>query len=222
MTPMNAAPTTPSRPRYSLGEEIANAVSHGVGLALAIAGLVLLTVLTARAGGSRHVVAVSIYGTCLTFMYSASTLYHAIPQPRFKRVLRQLDHASIFLLIAGTYTPFMLVNLNGPWGWTLCAVIWTLAAAGLVLQPILGKRRGLAVALYIAMGWVALVAIKPLLEAVAPSGIALLVAGGVAYTLGTFFYRCKRLPYSHAVWHGFVLLGSALHFFAVLFYVAPA
>lgn len=219
---MSAAPTIGSRPRYSVGEEIANALIHGVGFALAIAGLVVLVVLAAHAGGARHVVAVSIYGSCLILMYGASTLYHAIPQPRIKSALRHLDHASIFLLIAGTYTPFTLVNLNGPWGWSLFGVIWGLAAIGLLLQPLLRQRRILAVALYVAMGWVALIAIKPLIHAVAPAGIALLVAGGLAYTLGTIFYGWRRLPYSHAIWHGFVLLGSMLHFFAVLFYVVPA
>ena len=218
---MGAAPAMDSKPRYSVGEEVANALIHGIGFALAIVGLVVLTVLAAQAGSARHVVAVSIYGACLILMYGASTLYHAIPQPRAKSALRHLDHASIFLLIAGTYTPFTLVNLNGPWGWSLFGVIWGLAAIGLVLQPLLRQRRGLAVALYIAMGWAVLVAIKPLIHAVAPPGIALLAAGGLAYTLGTIFYGWRKLPYSHAVWHGFVLLGSVLHFFAVLFYVVP-
>lgn len=221
MTALNASRTAGPRPRYTLGEEIANTVSHGVGLALAIAGLAILAVLTAHAGNPRRIAAVSIYGACLILMYGASTLYHAIPQPRIKNTLRHVDHASIFLLIAGTYTPFTLINLNGPWGWTLFGVIWTLATAGVVLQPLLRRRRGLAVTLYIGMGWAALFAIKPLLQAVAAPGIALLVTGGLAYTLGTVFYRWRRLPYHHAVWHGFVLLGSALHFFAVLFYVAP-
>ncbi|MEJ2480750.1 MAG: hemolysin III family protein [Acidihalobacter sp.] len=215
-----SASTVDSKPRYSVGEEIANALIHGIGFALAVVGLVVLTVLAAQAG-ARHVVAVSIYGACLVLMYGASTLYHAIPQPRIKSALRHLDHASIFLLIAGTYTPFTLINLNGPWGWSLFGVIWGLAALGLILQPLLKQRRGVAVALYIAMGWAALIAIKPLIHAVAPTGIALLAAGGLAYTLGTIFYGWRKLPYSHAVWHGFVLLGSVLHFFAVLFYVVP-
>jgi hemolysin III len=218
---MSAAPTASSKPRYTVGEEIANALIHGIGFALAIVGVVVLTGFAAQTGSARLVVSVSIYGTCLILMYGASTLYHAIQQPRAKSALRHLDHASIFLLIAGTYTPFTLVSLNGPWGWSLFVVIWGLAALGLLLQPLLRQRRGLAVALYIAMGWAALIAIKPLIHAVAPAGIALLAAGGLAYTLGTIFYGWRKLPYSHAVWHGFVLLGSMLHFFAVLFYVVP-
>jgi hemolysin III len=218
---MSPAPTMDSKPRYSVREEIANALIHGIGFALAIAGLVVLTVLAAQIS-ARHVVAVSIYGTCLILMYGASTLYHAVPQPRIKSALRQLDHASIFLLIAGTYTPFTLINLSGPWGWSLFGVIWGLAALGLILQPLLRQRRVIAVAIYIAMGWAVLIAIKPLIHAVAPAGIALLAAGGLAYTLGTIFYGWRKLPYSHAVWHGFVLLGSVLHFFAVLFYVLPS
>lgn len=218
MTEMTAA--LGNKPRYSLGEEIANALTHGIGLALAVVGLVVLIVFAAHAG-ARHVVAVSIYGVCLILMYGASTLYHAVPRPRIKSALRHVDHASIFLLIAGTYTPFTLVNLNGPWGWSLFGLIWGLAAVGLALQPLLKQRRVIAVALYIAMGWVVLIAIKPLIHAVAPAGIALLAAGGLAYTLGTIFYGWRRLPYNHAIWHGFVLLGSMLHYFAVLFYVLP-
>lgn len=214
-------PTAANKPRYTLGEEIANAVTHGIGFALAIAGLALLVELAARIGNAREVVAVSIYGACLILMYGASTLYHAIQQPRIKSVFRHLDHASIFLLIAGTYTPFTLVNLNGPWGWTLFGITWGLATIGLLFEGPLRHRRALAVALYIAMGWVVLIAIKPLLGAVAPEGIALLVAGGLAYTLGTLFYAWRSLRYHHAIWHTFVLLGSVLHFLAVLFYVVP-
>ncbi len=137
-------------------------------------------------------------------------------------MLRALDHSAIFLLIAGTYTPFMLVNLRGPWGWSLFGVIWGLAVAGIVLRLVLkGRLHGLVVALYIAMGWVVVVAVQPLLEHVALGGLALLAGGGIAYTVGVIFYKWRRLPYHHAIWHGFVMLGSALHFFAVLFYVIP-
>lgn len=212
-------PLSNELPRYRLGEEIANALIHGIGLALAIAGLVVLILDAARYGSARDITAVSIYGACLVLMYSASTLYHAIPQPRAKILLRQLDHASIFLLIAGTYTPFTLAKLHAPWGWSLFGITWGLAATGLLLQKQLKQRRLLAVLLYIAMGWVALIAIRPLAHAVAPIGITLLVSGGLAYTLGTIFYGWRRLPYGHAVWHTFVLIGSALHFFAILYFV---
>jgi len=208
-------------PRYRLGEEIANSVTHGVGLLLAAAGLAILVTFAALRGTAWHVVGCSVYGSTLVLLYAASTLYHAIPNARAKRVLRVLDHSAIFLLIAGTYTPFTLVNLRGPWGWSLFGVVWGLALLGIALQT--GKLRHpvLAVALYVVMGWTVVIAIRPLLHAIAPGGLALLVAGGLAYTLGIAFYAWKRLPYAHSVWHGFVLLGSALHFFAILLFVVP-
>jgi len=208
-------------PRYRLGEEIANSVTHGVGLVAAIVGLVVLVTFAAMRGTAWHVVGCTIYGSTLVLLYAASTLYHSIPNPRAKRLLRVLDHSAIFLLIAGTYTPFTLVNLRGPWGWSLFGVVWGLALLGIFLQT--GKRRHpvLAVALYMVMGWTVVVAARPLLHSIAPGGLLLLVAGGLAYTMGIAFYAWKRLPYGHSVWHGFVLLGSALHFFAILFFVIP-
>ena len=209
-------------PHYSLGEEIANSVTHGVGAVLAVAGLAVLTAFAALHGNAWHITACAIYGAAMIICYTTSTLYHSIQIERAKQVLRTLDHSAIFLLIAGTYTPFMLVNLRGPWGWSLLAAIWTLAVTGIVLRLVLrGRLHGLIVALYLVMGWLAVAAVQPLLEHVARGGIALLAAGGVAYTVGVVFYKWRRLPYSHAVWHGYVLLGSALHFFAVLFYVIP-
>jgi hemolysin III len=208
-------------PRHRRGEEIANSVTHGVGLLLAAAGLAVLVTFASLRGTAWHIVGCSIYGSTLVLLYAASTLYHAIPNARAKRVLRVLDHSAIFLLIAGTYTPFTLVNLRGPWGWSLFGVVWGLALLGIVLQT--GKLRHpvFAVALYVVMGWTVVIAIRPLLHAIAPGGLALLVAGGLAYTLGITFYAWKRLPYAHSVWHGFVLLGSALHFFAILLFVVP-
>jgi hemolysin III len=207
--------------RYRLGEEIANAVTHGVGALLAVAGLAVLVTIAAVRGTAWHVVGCSVYGSTLVLLYTASTLYHSIPNARAKRALRILDHSAIFLLIAGTYTPFTLVNLRGPWGWSLFGVVWGLALLGIFLQT--GRRRHpvLAVVLYVVMGWTVVVAIRPLLHAIPPGGLALLVAGGLAYTAGIVFYAWKRLPYAHAVWHGFVLLGSALHFFAILMFVVP-
>ena len=208
--------------RYSLGEEIANSVSHGVGALLAVSGLVVLTVLAALRGNAWHIVGCSVFGAALVLLYTTSTLYHGIRNPRAKAALRAVDHSAIFILIAGTYTPFALVSLHGPWGWSLFGVIWGLAVLGIVLQMgVLGRGTAASVLLYVGMGWVVVIATKPLLDAVAPGGLALLVIGGLAYTLGTGFYVWRRLPYHHAVWHGFVLLGSASHFFAVLLYVIP-
>jgi hemolysin III len=208
--------------RYSIGEEIANSVSHGVGALLAVGGLVVLTVLAALRGNVWHIVGCSVFGVSLVLVYTISTLYHGIQHPRAKAVLRALDHSAIFILIAGTYTPFALVSLHGPWGWSLFGVIWGLAVLGIILQMgVLRRGTAASVLLYVAMGWVVVVAIKPLLEAVGPGGLALLLIGGLAYTAGTGFYAWRRLPYHHALWHGFVLLGSVSHFFAVLLYVIP-
>jgi hemolysin III len=203
-------------------EEIANAVTHGLGIVLSIAGLAVMIAFAALRRDATLVTACAIYGATLVICYTTSTLYHSIPIARVRHILRTLDHSSIFLLIAGTYTPFMMVNLRGPWGWSLLAAIWTMAVTGIVLRLFLrGRLHGLVVSLYIAMGWAVVVAVKPMLEHVAVGGLALLAAGGLAYTGGVFFYKWRLLPYNHAIWHGFVLLGSALHFFAVLFYVIP-
>jgi len=209
-------------PRYSLGEEIANSVVHGLGAVLAIGGLVVLAVLASVRGDAWHVVSCSVFGATLVLLYTASTLYHSIQVPRAKAVLRRLDHSAIYILIAGTYTPFVLVNLRGAWGWSLFGVIWGLAVIGIVLPTTpLSRLRGLAIVLYVTMGWAVVVAVAPLLRAVAPGGLVLLLLGGLAYTGGLAFYGWRRLPYSHTVWHGFVLMGSVLHYLAVLFYVIP-
>ncbi|HHW76729.1 MAG TPA: hemolysin III family protein [Xanthomonadaceae bacterium] len=208
--------------RYTLGEEIANSVIHGVGIVLGIAGLGVLTAFASLHGDAWHIVGCSIFGAALILLYTASTLYHSIPLPRVKTVLRTLDHSAIFILIAGTYTPFLLVNLRGPWGWSLFGVIWGLALVGIVFRIVRGRRSTLlSVGLYVGMGWAVVAAIQPLLNNVAPGGLLLLLVGGLAYTLGVVFYVWKRLPYHHAVWHGFVLAGSIFHFFAILFYVIP-
>lgn len=208
--------------RYTLREEIANSITHGVGALLSIAGLVILTVLAARHGDAWHIVSCAIFGATLILLYTASTLYHGIPHPKPKQVLRIIDHSAIFLLIAGTYTPFTLVNLRGPWGWSLFGAIWGLALLGIILELTPWRRfRLLSVALYVGMGWAVVVAAKPLLNSVATGGLVLLAAGGLAYTLGIIFYAWRSLPHHHAVWHLFVLAGSVLHFFAVLFYVIP-
>jgi len=208
---------------YTVAEEAAHAITHGAGLLLSFAGLVLLIVLASVRGGAWHVVSCSIYGATLVLLYAASTLYHAVPAPRAKRVFRVLDHSAIYLLIAGTYTPFTLVNLRGGWGWTLFGVVWGLAALGVTLEAAARQRvRILSLVLYLGLGWMVAVAIKPLLDNVAAGGIVLLVLGGLAYTGGVGFYGWRRLPYHHAVWHVFVLAGSICHYFAVLLYVIPA
>jgi len=209
-------------PTYSLGEEIANAVTHGLGVVLAIAGLAVMTAFAALYGDAWHITACAIFGASLILCYATSTLYHSIQIEKVRRVLRTLDHSAIFLLIAGTYTPFMLVSLRGPWGWSLLVAIWALALAGIALRLLLrGRLHGLVVALYVLMGWVVVVALEPMLERVATGGLVLLGAGGLAYTGGVAFYKWRRLPYHHAIWHGFVLAGSTLHYFAVLLYVIP-
>jgi hemolysin III len=210
--------------RQSRGEEIANSLTHGLGAILAVAGLVVLALSASRYGTARAVVGCVVFGVALVLLYSSSTLYHSIGQghARAKAVLRVLDHSAIFLLIAGTYTPFTLVSLRGPWGWSLFGVVWGLALAGIALRLVLPRRPTvLFVSLYLAMGWCVVVAAKPLLAAVAPGGIALLAAGGLAYSVGVVFYVSKR-PYHHAIWHVFVLAGSAFHYAAVLRYVALA
>jgi hemolysin III len=214
--------STSSLQRYSLGEEIANSVTHGVGVVLAIAGLAVLTAYAALNGNAWHVVASAIFGATLIFCFTTSTLYHSIPLERVKPVLRALDHSAIFLLIAGTYTPFMLLGAPGPWGWSVLGTVWGLAVAGIVLRLVLRDRlHGLVVATYLGMGWLVVVATRPLLDNVSLGGLSLLAGGGLAYTVGVVFYKWRRLRYSHAIWHGFVLLGGGLHYFAVLFYLIP-
>jgi hemolysin III len=217
---MKVPPATPS---WSAKEELANAISHGVGAVLALAGLVGLLAVAARNGETWAVASAAVFGVTLVLLYTASTLYHALPNPRAKRIFRLLDHAAIYLLIAGTYTPFTLGPLRGPWGWALFGVVWTAAIAGIVFKSVaLGRAPIFSVALYVAMGWSVVFAFGPLVRALAPGGVALLVAGGLAYTGGLVFFAWERLRYGHFVWHLCVLAGSACHYFAVLHYALPA
>ena len=210
-------------PRYSLGEEIANAVTHGIGLLFAVAALVMLTVYASLHGTAWHIVGCSLFGGTMVLLYAFSTLYHSFPWPRIKRVFQTLDHLAIFLLIAGTYTPFTLGVLRGPWGWSLFGTVWGLAVAGIILKCFSPPHwRTISLTIYLAMGWAIIVAIKPLVASLAPGGLILLVTGGLAYTLGVPFYLLERIPYNHAIWHVFVLAGTVLHFFSILFYVIPA
>ncbi|MGO9240125.1 MAG: PAQR family membrane homeostasis protein TrhA [Bryobacteraceae bacterium] len=205
----------------TIGEEIANGVTHGIGAALSVAGLVVLVVSSALRGTAWHIVSCAVFGVSLVLLYLASTLYHALTAPRAKRVFRILDHASIYLLIAGTYTPFALVTLRGAWGWSIFGVVWGLAAAGIVFQSLaIGRRPILSTGVYILMGWVVLVAFRPLLHALPWPGFLWLLAGGGAYTAGVVFYAAHA-KFAHAVWHLFVLAGSICHFCAVYFYVLP-
>lgn len=201
------------------GEKL-NAWTHLVGTVLALTGTALIIVLAALGGDPWKVVSVSIYGATLIILYSASTLYHSV-QGRAKAVLRKFDHHSIYLLIAGSYTPFCLVSLRGPWGWSLFGVVWGLALLGMVqeLRPKNGARL-VSMLIYIVMGWAALVALVPLKSALGAAGFAWLAAGGLVYTIGIVFYALDaRLRHAHGIWHVFVLAGSAVHYFAILFYV---
>ena len=203
-------------------EEIANCVTHGVGLALSLAGLVALVALAWSNGDALHVASVSVYGASLVTLYAASTLYHGARGERSKRLLQVLDHCCIYLLIAGTYTPFSLLMLRGGWGWTLFGLAWGIALAGILFRLVFGTRyRAVAVASYVALGWLCIVAIKPMLLLIPAGALAWLVAGGAAYTTGVFFFASKRLRHGHAIWHLFVLCGSICHYLAVVLYVLP-
>ena len=207
---------------YTPREELANAISHGLGIALSIAGLVLMVTLAAMHSDAWAVTSTAIFGAALVLLYTTSTLYHSFRDESLKRLLRKFDHAAIFLLIAGTYTPFLLVSLRGPWGWSLFGVVWGLAAVGVTLKFwFAGRFRLLSTLIYIGMVWLVLAAFRPLMAALPRGGLVLLVAGGICYTGGAVFYLWKRLPYHHAVWHLWVLAGSSCHWAAVYLYVVP-
>ena len=209
--------------QYTVGEEIANAVTHGVAALLSIAGLAVLVAFAVLYSGSPKVVAaVSIFGASMVFLYTASTLYHSIPNARAKKVLQYLDHSMIYVLIAGSYTPFCLITLQGYTGIALLCAVWLIAIAGISLQAVLlHKADWINCLLYLSMGWLAVFVIDPLVSTLDSTGLALLVAGGLAYTVGVVFYIFERIPFSHAIWHTFVFAGTTLQFFSVLFYVIP-
>jgi hemolysin III len=206
--------------QYTPTEEIFHGITHGIGAALSIAGLVILVVLAAQMGDVWRIVSFSIYGGSLTLLYLASTLYHSFQDERLKQFFRHFDHLSIFLLIAGTYTPVTLISLRGAWGWTLFALIWGFAVSGIVYELLfLGRYKWITMSIYLGMGWLAVVAIKPMLT-MAPRGLFWwLLAGGLCYTGGVFFYARKKMRYHHVLWHCFVLFGSACHFLGFFFYL---
>jgi hemolysin III len=207
---------------YSIKEEIAHSVTHGIGALMSVIGLAALIEYSTRYGDAWHIVSSAIYGSTLITLYTTSTLYHSITRPDLKKVLQKLDHAAIFLLIAGTYTPFALVNLRGGWGWSLLGIVWSIAIAGMIMELIVKQRyKRISIGLYLGLGWLVMVAIEPMITHVAPGGMILLLIGGLFYSLGVIFYVWKTLLYHHAIWHVFVLAGSASHFFAVFLYVIP-
>lgn len=208
--------TAPRREIADIRDEIANALTHGLGAVAALAGSAVLITLAAIYGDGWQLGASIVFGLSLLLLYTASTLYHAIQHPIAKGRLKVFDHCAIYLLIAGTYTPFTLIGLRGPWGWGLFAAIWTLALAGVVFKLFYtGRFKLLSTIIYIAMGWLVIVAIKPMLSALDAATLAWLFAGGLFYTLGTYFYHRESIPYSHAIWHLFVIGGSVCHFVAV-------
>jgi hemolysin III len=211
----------PVQTHYNLGDILANAITHGIGAGLAVAGGVCLIVASTR-GTARLIVSCSIFAGTLMLVYLCSTLYHSLVRTRARHLFHVLDHSSIYLLIAGTYTPFTLISLRGPVGWLVFSVEWSLAIAGVVFKSFAVGRFAVASALvYLFQGWFVVFAARPLLHAIGWHGIFWLGAGGLAYTLGIVFFAFDRLRYFHAVWHVFVLAGSIAHYFAILFYVVP-
>jgi hemolysin III len=208
-----------SRREPSPAEEMANSISHGLGLVASLAAAPILIITAMKAGGPQAIPGAAIYAVSMVSLYLASTLYHALPDARGKGFFRILDHAAIFLLIAGTYTPFTLGVLRGPWGWTLLGLIWTLAIIGLILKAVPATRYSrVSIVLYVVMGWLAVIAARPILTQVPLPGVLWIVAGGLAYTSGLIFFGMHRLRFHHFIWHLFVLAGTICHFFAVLWY----
>lgn len=217
---MNTDEKSAARRELSVAEEIVNSATHGTAFALSIAGLAVLVTMAGIRGGPSAIVGCSIYGATLVMLFGASTLYHSFRSPVAKQRLRVLDHSCIFLLIAGTYTPYTLTQLGGGWGWSLFGIVWGVAAAGIVTKMVcVDKFRIAAPIAYVLMGWLVIIAIRPLVERVPFDNIMWLLAGGIAYTVGIIFYALDKVPYSHAVWHMFVVAGSVCHYIAIMFCV---
>ncbi|HHG83957.1 MAG TPA: hemolysin III family protein [Bacteroidetes bacterium] len=203
-------------------EERLNTLTHGFGVLLSIAGLVIMLVVASQSGSALSIVCAAIFGATLIALYAASTVYHYFHAHARVHTFKLLDHAAIYLLIAGSYTPFTLLGLGGAWGWSIFGTIWGLAVAGLVFKLLfIGKYPRLSTTIYLLMGWLIVVATQPMLERMPGGAWFWIIAGGLSYTLGVFFYTRKRMPYAHAIWHLFVLGGSVCHFFGVLFYLLP-
>lgn len=212
--------TEVSKLDYSHREEVANVITHGLGVLLSIVALWLMVVYAVRDFDATRVISVSIFGGTLILLYLMSTLYHSFRDPELKQLFRILDHSSIYLLIAGSYTPFTLVYLEGTWAWVIMSITWTFAVSGVVFKIFFIKRfHLLSTALYVAMGWTVLIAIKPLIESTPTGAMVWLTVGGLLYTGGVVFYLWNKLPYNHAIWHLFVMGGSASHFCAVFWYI---
>lgn len=213
---------TPEARQYPKTEELLNVITHGLGFLLSIAALVLLIVFASIKGDAWHIVSFTIYGISLVVLYLASTLFHMTRKQKLRNRLNVFDHSAIYLLIAGTYTPFLLVTLRGPWGWSLFGVIWTLAIGGVVFKIFYtGKYDLISAIIYVLMGWLIIIAIKPMNDNLTTEGLLWLFGGGVSYSIGVVFYLMNRIPYNHAIFHIWVLLGSFAHFIAVFKYVLP-
>jgi hemolysin III len=209
-------------PQYTVGEDIANSITHGIGALLSIAGTAFLIAQAVQRGGARHIASLAVYGATLILLHISSTLYHAIRAPRARKVFWIFDHCSIYLLIAGTYTPFLLVSLWGAGGLTMLVTIWVLSIAGVVLKTaFIGRFRRISVVGYAAMGWMIVIAARELWLRVPREGLLLIALGGLSYTVGIAFYAWKKLPFNHAIWHLFVLGGSICHYFAILLTLLP-
>ena len=207
---------------YSPMEERINIISHAAGIVLSIAALTLLVIRASLHGNARHIVSFTIFGSSLLILYGASTFYHSVKKQKLRRALRIFDHAAIYILIAGTYTPFTMVVLNGPTGWVIFGISWGLALTGVILKLFFtGKCPFVSTLMYVCMGWIIVFAIKPLINALSPGGLIWLFAGGAAYTTGAVLYAIKKIPLNHSIFHVFVLVGSFSHFVSVFFYVLP-
>ena len=212
----------PDARQYPKKEERLNIVTHAIGLLMSVSALTLLVVFATMKGTVWHIVSFAIYGGSLVILYFASTVFHLSENQKLRNHLNIFDHAAIFLLIAGTYTPFALVTLRGPWGWTILGVVWGLAIAGIILKLFFtGRYNLLSTIIYIVMGWLIIIAIKPLVAALPFEGLMWLLAGGLSYTVGAVFFLLNKMPYNHAIFHVFVVAGSACHFVAVFWYVLP-
>jgi hemolysin III len=215
---MSRATVESNRRKLSTAEEVVNSITHGIGALLSIAGLVILIVAAAIHGDAWHMVSFTIFGVSMVLLYTSSTLYHSFSAEKLKNLFARFDHAAIFMLIAGTYTPFLLTTIRGPLGWTFFGIIWAVAITGIVIRSIhLHKYRRLMVAIYLVMGWMFVFIINSMIRNLSSLSLLFLLLGGLSYTVGVFFYAWRKLPFGHGIWHLFVLGGSILHFFAVLY-----